>query len=335
MELLSNYFRELRSAALDGWDRFWFTPAPAHTLGLVRILAGAMMFYTHLVWTLDLDAFFGSQSWLDHAAVAALQADGSAWSPLWLCEPRVVLPVVHLTALIVFACLSLGIWTKTSSILSFVLVVSYAQRAPLAMFGLDQINALLALYLAIGPAGDALSVDRWRARHWSVVEPHAPPSVGANISIRLIQLHLCVIYLFAGLSKLQGPAWWNGSALWYAFANLEYQSLDMTWTAHHPWLVNLMSHTVLVWEISYVALVWPRLTRPLVLAMAVPLHMGIAMCLGMSTFGLVMLIANVAFVDPALIASLVRRRQPEPQPVRLARIPAPHTRLATQVRIRH
>ena len=26
--------------------------------------------------------------------------------------------------------------------------------------------------------------------------------------------------------------------MWRAFANLEYQSLDMTWLAWHPWLVN-------------------------------------------------------------------------------------------------
>ena len=55
---------------------------------------------------------------------------------------------------------------------------------------------------------------------------------------------MCVIYFFAGVSKLQGPSWWDGEAMWRAFANLEYQSLDMTWLAWHPWLVNAMSHVV-------------------------------------------------------------------------------------------
>ena len=39
-----------------GWNRFWFTPADPATLGAIRIFAGAMLFYTHLVWSLDLPA---------------------------------------------------------------------------------------------------------------------------------------------------------------------------------------------------------------------------------------------------------------------------------------
>ena len=43
----------------SAWDRFWFTPAAPQSLALIRILAGAMLFYTHLVWSLDLVAFLG------------------------------------------------------------------------------------------------------------------------------------------------------------------------------------------------------------------------------------------------------------------------------------
>ena len=39
--------------------------------------------------------------------------------------------------------------------------------------------------------------------------------------------------------------------------------------------------------------------------MAVAVHGGIAICLGMKTFGLVMLIANLAFVPPEWMASAV------------------------------
>src|SRR5690606_38396496 len=94
-------------------------------------------------------------------------------------------------------------------------------------------------------------------------------------------------------------------ALWGAFANLEYQSTDMTWVVHAPLLVNLLTHITVAWEIAYCALVWPRLTRPLVLFVALPLHLGIGACLGMMTFGTVMLIANLSFVEPALMRRLL------------------------------
>ena len=52
---------------------------------------------------------------------------------------------------------------------------------------------------------------------------------------------------------------------------------------------------------------WPRLTRPIVLALAIPLHLGIACFLGMITFGLVMLIGNLAFVSPWVIRAILDR----------------------------
>jgi len=124
-------------------------------------------------------------------------------------------------------------------------------------------------------------------------------SVSANIAVRLIQLHMCVIYLFSGLDKLQGLTWWDGSAIWQAVANYEYQSLDMTWLASLPKLVSIFTHVTVFWEVFYCVLVWNRLAKPIVLLMAVLVHGGIALSMGMMTFGLVMIIGNMAFLAPS------------------------------------
>jgi hypothetical protein len=75
----------------------------------------------------------------------------------------------------------------------------------------------------------------------------------------------------------------------------------MTWLANWPRLLNFMTHVTIFWELTYCALVWPRLTRPWVLLMAVFIHGGIILFLGMPTFGLVMLIGNLAFVSPKTV----------------------------------
>jgi hypothetical protein len=164
---------------------------------------------------------------------------------------------------------------------------------------------MLAMYLAVGPSGDAFSLDRWLKRRNADEPLSVPRSWTANLAIRLIQIHMCIIYLFAGMAKLTGLAWWDGTALWMAFGNMEYQSMDMTWIANHPILINVMTHVTLFWEISYWALVWSRLTRPVVLLLAIPLHLGIAICLGMITFGLIMLVGNMAFLPPDFVRGLV------------------------------
>lgn len=298
-----DYLRDGSSAMSNSWNQFWFAPKDPTTLCLIRVLAGLMLFYTHAIWTLDLEAFFGEQSWLSREVLASATQNGYSWSVLSWCRTPAMLWTMHIAALGTFALLTIGLWTRIVSVLAFVFTVSYAQRTPGALYGLDQINGLLSLYLMLGPSGSRFSVDAWRTRRTASVNESS--SVAANLVIRLMQCHLCVIYLFAGLSKLQGVTWWNGFAVWGGIANQEYQTLDLTWLAEWPLVINALTHLTVAWELSYCVLIWNRWTRPLVLLGAIALHLGIAVALGMPTFGLAMLIANLAFVSPEFLRSLI------------------------------
>lgn len=298
---LWTWFRSIFSA----WDRFLFTPSDPATLGMIRILAGAMLLYTHLVWSVDLIGFFGPNAWLSTEFVYGFHDSPFGWSHLYWFQQPAGLWTVHLLALAVFASLMLGFKSRVSAVLAFLLTVSYAHRATGALFGLDQINGFLAMYLAVGPCGDAFSLDNWLRRRRS--QPVPGPSISANVAIRLMQVHLCVVYLFAGLGKLLGESWWDGTALWGAFANHEYQTLDMTWLAHSLVLVNIITHVTLIWEVTYAALIWNKTARPIMLLLAIPLHLGIALCMGMVTFGVIMLVANAAFLAPERVRSWVER----------------------------
>jgi len=107
---------------------------------------------------------------------------------------------------------------------------------------------------------------------------------------------------------LQGPAWWDGTAMWGAVANMEYQTFDVTWLAAHPRVLNFLTHATIVWEIFYCSTVWNRWTRPLTLFIAVPLHAGIAIGFGMITFGTIMIVANMAFIPAAVIRRVLEGR---------------------------
>lgn len=316
-ELGAGYLAQLRELPRF-WDRFWFTPTDVSTYCLIRVLAGAMLFYTHLVWTIDLEAFFGPTPWVTNAAMEArnstLQIGQYAWSFHWWIDSTAMLWTMHIICLVILAMFMVGFYSRMTSILSMLILVSYTNRVPEAQYGLDQINALLTLYLCVGPSGAMYSVDRWLAKRKAAragVEVPIQPSIAANVGIRLIQLHMCVIYLFAGIGKMAGTTWADGTAMWGAIANLEYQSLDLTWLAAWPIMINILTHVTTWWELTYSALVWPRLTRPVMVALSIPLHLGIAFFLGMITFGLAMLIGNAAFISPRFVNAcdaLVRRQ---------------------------
>jgi hypothetical protein len=293
----------------DAWNSFWFRPRLPETLGLIRIFVGSVVLYTHLVWTVELSTFLGSDGLLTSEYRQLLFGSSLAWSHLdWFPSP-LALMVVHVLGLIVIAMFAAGIWSRWTSVLTALLVISYANRGTGALFGLDQINTFLCLYLAVGNCGGAFSVDAWLAfrRGQGAGQGGSLADTLTNIATRLIQIHMCVVYFFAAIGKLQGNTWFNGEAIWGALASYEYQTLDLTWLANYMPIVALLTLGTLFWELFYVALIWPRLTRPIMLAIAVPIHLGIGICMGMLTFGLIMLAGNFAFVEPEWIRRTLRR----------------------------
>jgi hypothetical protein len=262
------------------------------------------------VWTLRLGDFLGPNSWLnaDTSALINRSPNGAnyAWSYLYYIESPGMLWALHFAGLAVFAMLMVGWHTRVVAVLAWIVSVSYVNRLTGTLFGLDQINVFIATYLMVGDSGGVWSVDRWfatRGEHWRDASG-TQPRIDTNIAIRLLQLHMCVIYLFGGIHKMRGETWWDGSALWYAFASLEYQSIDMLWTAKHRWLLATLTHVTVFWETFYCFLVWPKLMRPFCIAMAIGVHAGIGLFLGMKTFGLAMIIGNLAFVYPETVAAL-------------------------------
>jgi hypothetical protein len=305
MSPVTGYIASFMATSSERWNAFWYTPADPTLLGMIRILTGLMLLYTHAIWGLALNDFLGPDGWISRDLVELVQTNQLAYSLWWLVPARWLWPA-YAAMMVILALFTVGLWTRATSLMSLLIVISFVNRVPEALFGLDKLNVILTFYLAIGPSGTALSLDRWLARRRSAGQPPRPQkSVSAAFVLRLIQVHMCIIYFFAGISKLQGVAWWNGQAMWLAFGNLEYQSADMTWLAWHPWAVNFLTHFTALWELSFCVLVWIALLRPLVLIAAMILHFAIGACLGLWTFSLIMLVGCASFLPTEGVGCLV------------------------------
>jgi hypothetical protein len=276
------------------WNAFWFTPADPLPLAVVRICTGAILTWSCFVWLLDPDAFFGLRGWLAPHDVWRMNDQPWQWSWYFAAPGPDGVRVLAGISLAAAVLLTLGLATPVAALVSLLGLVSAANRAPLNTFGLDDTLGLLLVGLAVGPSGARLSLDE---RFLGAGQ--GGPSVRANVALRLIQVHLCVVYFFSGCGKLFGASWWEGTALWGAAANVQYRTLDLTGLARHPLVVNALTLVTLFWEVAYAALVWPRLTRRVFLALAVAVHLGIGLAMGMMEFGLAMITANLAFVPAA------------------------------------
>jgi len=275
---------------------FFFRPQMPYALAAIRIATGAMLAYIHLIWMLRMEAFFGPNALLSGEFIRGLHAEQWKWTYLANTESTMLAWVHEVVALTAGGCMCLGLASRWSIPIAWLATLLTAHRLAPFLFGLDQIVLMLTMYLCIADSGSVWSLDAHLAGD-------KPPiaSWNNNLATRLIQLHLCVIYLFGGLGKLRGWMWWDGSATWFTAASYEYQSSSLLWIGSVPTLGAIATHATLFWECSYSTLIWNRWTRPWMLAMAVLVHGGIAIFLGMITFGVMMIVANIAFIDPLTV----------------------------------
>ena len=329
------YLADLSRTVARAWNAFFFSPADPTPLGLIRVIVGLLLFWNLAVYGLDLHGFFGTHAWADPAVVRRFQAERSpyAWS-FWLHLPDGLLRPAWGACMLILALYTVGLFSRVMAPLAWAIVVSTVRRTPVTDFGFDQIVSTLALYLAVtGASGQSVSLDRFLARlraaretvarrrrdgRWAVPPGVPAATVSANLAIRLIQLHLALIYAMAGLAKLQGEAWWNGMAIWGTLASGEFSLLDFTWLAAWPLVLNAMTHATVFLEVSYPVLIWVPILRPLLMAAAIAMHVGIAVTApGLAEFGLAMIAANLAFVSGPWLRSLVAGRDRDQPAVRV------------------
>ncbi|MCA9133588.1 MAG: hypothetical protein KDA45_10555, partial [Planctomycetales bacterium] len=204
--------RELAS----GWDHFWFTPRLPHTLAVMRMACGAMLVYVHAVWASQLSDFMGPRAWLSTAVVRDLHRGDWAWSWLWYIDSPLGLLLHQSVAILVSLLMAVGCFSRLTTPLAWWMTLMVCHRMTGALFGLDQIVVMLAMYLSFSQCGSVWSVDASlpavgrRLPAW--LRPSSQPSVANNVVTRLLQLHLCIIYLFGGLGKMRGEMWYDGSA---------------------------------------------------------------------------------------------------------------------------
>ena len=61
--------------AIQAINRFFFEPSDTATLGLIRICAGFLVLYVHLIYSYDLYRLFGKDAWLSHDLVEETRKD--------------------------------------------------------------------------------------------------------------------------------------------------------------------------------------------------------------------------------------------------------------------
>jgi vitamin K-dependent gamma-carboxylase-like protein len=244
-----------------------------------------------------------------------------AWSLFWLLgrTPAGVhacywLTVAHAVALLV------GFLPRLNAFFLFLWLVSLQTRNNLINDGEDTIMRLLAFYLIWLPSGRCWSVNALICRSsWggrlarpgqpSMNEPSESTPPGAPLTpyaapgwgLRLLQIQMAGMMLSTGLVKLSGEAWVNGTALYYVSRLDDHfgRFYVPAWLFDTPWIVALITWSVLAAELAVPILIWFREMRLPCLVILVAFHLANEWTMNLFLFHWLMLCGWIAFLTPA------------------------------------
>lgn len=296
------------------------TPVSLYAAATLRIGYG----FLHLVFLLRefpyRDEIWGPGSpWSPELARQLF--DQTGWlSVLTLSDSRVYFEFCYAGALVTSALFMLGWRTRAVSVLFAVVVASFHSRAIFMTDGGDNVTLLMAVYLVFTACGRRWSLDartaRLRApaclpadrptRHITRVR-RTLTTVLHNCGMFVIAAQVCFLYGSAGLYKVQGGSWGNGTALHYVM-NLDlfrpWPALSLMADAH-PVPMAVAGYLTVLLQVAFPFVLFGRLKYP-VLTMLLGMHLGIAVLMGLPLFSGAMIIADAVFLPDRFYRSLGR-----------------------------
>ncbi|WP_051299621.1 HTTM domain-containing protein [Arthrobacter castelli] len=174
-----------------------------------------------------------------------------------------------------------------------------AQNTPISDGGNYFIRIML-IYLIFVDISRRWSLDSRRRTRKQVPERETA-TILHNLGLCLVVAQLCLVYFEAGMYKVQGTLWQNGTAIYYPINSEMYgvfPFLSDLLTAS-TWLTVLATYFTVVIQIAFPFMLFNRITRRVALIGILLMHVSIAVVMGLTFFSGIMVSADAVLVSSA------------------------------------
>jgi hypothetical protein len=184
--------------------------------------------------------------------------------------------------------LLIGLFSREAAIATLVLHLCAVKSTSGLTYGVDNFISIGLFYVMIAPLPDRWAADSW-LRNRSRRDNHLQ-----GFHRRILQLHICLIYFFSGITKCAGAGWWDGTSIWCALIRPPFNLLSPETLIVWKHLFPILSISVCLLETGYPLFIWLRKTRTFWLVAVITMHLAIGLAMGLYLFALVMITLNVA-----------------------------------------
>lgn len=306
-------------AQRQGWFlRFLFPDETDLWVSILRIGLGIQVVLYALSLKDDWNSLFGGpgNGLVSRAFSEALLSRQSPFVPRlgWLVAlgahaglPEwTVLSIAWWTLLFAGCGLVAGIFSRPSAIVAWLIHLCATTSGSLVSYGVDNFMTIGLFYLMFAPLPDRYALEqRWlKARNTGPTAALDQRAFEGRQMLgfwrRVLQVHLCLIYFFGGLSKALGNGWWNGTSLWRALTRSPFNLLPAEALIGWKYIFPIAGIAIFVLEMGYPIFIWRKRTRLPWLVCIIAMHIGIGVAMGMYLFALIMIVLNVAAFGPRL-----------------------------------
>lgn len=293
--------------------QLFFKQEAAETLGFFRIAISGFALIQLFVLLPDWMAFYGPKGllpWEISDALSTTQTPSLLFisnllQPLHI-TPEATVYIITTAYLISLVGLLIGFKTRLMGALAWLMHIILNTTGHFTAYGVETFLHIALFYCTILPVGCCWSID---ARN----KTHKIPGYLITLSVRIIQLHLCIMYLACGIEKSMGAQWWNGEAIWIAMQQDQFHNVNIDWMANMPIVPKLLCWSTLVVESFYaVAIFWGK-TKKIWLISIISMHAFIGIFLGLQLFGGLMILLNIAAFGNHCFPNLFSLRLPRLQ----------------------
>lgn len=281
-------------------NRFFFAPSSGAPLAFFRI-GIALLGLIQGAWLLgSLSLLYGEDGLVPWSLSRGIVAP---YMPTlaWIAPDDTWLGIIMAVYLFSLTALLLGRFTRYMALLAWALHFVFMNTGFMSSYGVETFMHIALCYCIVMPVGGTFS--------WDALHKPAVYSEWNTLSLRVLQLHVCLVYFASGLEKALGVQWWNGEAIWQTLMQGQFSRFDMHWLANYPLIAKLLCWGTLLTELGYPLLVWWKPARFYAYLAVVGLHLGIAIFMGLELFaGMMIVFSTAAFGWPYLQHAFADKR---------------------------
>ncbi|SFS30625.1 HTTM domain-containing protein [Marininema halotolerans] len=270
-------------------EEFLTTPHLLIGTSLLRVGFGLGLLYLYLYHMSERHLLWGSFGlWPTGPFLEGANVRGVYTLFQWFDSPW-FLEGVYFGGILATLLFTIGYRTRLFSIITFVIFWSFYFRNPFITNGGENILRLEMFYLLFANAGAYFSVDHSRKKQRRrLAKAHRLfPYQAAlhNFAVAAIALQLLFMYFTAGMYKVMGSMWQNGTAVYYAMRVQDYVwpgISEIVWSSEG--LILFLTYSSVLFQIAFPFLLLNRYTKYFAVFGAMFFHLGVGLLMNLMLF---------------------------------------------------